>query len=368
MPTATPTPPSVFGLAWFHKPPEDGTTVGELAKASSYIHLTGPADIGYRNKLRAAGYRGPIYTYMTASAVEGPGPYKNSSAACASGYTPYDNNLAWEVDDFCRNVHPNESWFLHNSKGERLVADYFGTGRWTYLMNPGDPGWQAFAQERLAFIKDNWGYDGVWLDNVDLDLSRGKADSKNSDGRVQEYASDKEFQAAWQVWLAGVRNKLGKWPIWANLVGGGLSAGSWDAYAPYLDGTMDESFSVRWVDAWRSVEEWKGQLERADRWLASGKGLVAVGQGEKGDVERMRFTLASYLLVAQGAQSFYRYTRFDSYYNALWEYPEFSTARSLGMPTGARQEVRPGVWARQFANGTVEVDLNARTGKLTLKP
>lgn len=367
-PTSTPTSsPSVFGLAWFHKPPGDGTTPEEMAKAHSYIHLTSAADIAYRNQLRAAGYKGPIYTYMTATAVEGPGPYKTAKAPCAAGYAPNDNNLAWKVDDFCRFIHPNESWFLHNGKGERLVDDYFGSGRWTYLMNPANPGWQAFAQERLLFVRDNWGYDGVWLDNVDIDLSRARSESKNSDGVVQEFSNNDSWRAAWKVWLGGVRGKVGEWAIWANLVGGGLSSDSWDAFAPYLDGAMDESFSVRWLDGWREAGDWKSQLERADRWLASGKGLVMVGQGSKDDTGQMRFTLASYMLVAQGQEAFYRYTRFDSYYGSLWQYPEFSTARALGQPTGSRQETSPGVWTRQFSNGTVEVDLNSHVGKLIPK-
>ncbi|MEA2573720.1 MAG: hypothetical protein QOH93_1018 [Chloroflexia bacterium] len=366
-PAVTATPASVFGLAWFHKPPEDGTTPEQMAQSHKYIHLTSMADIGYRNKLRAAGFKGPIYTYIASNAVAGPGPYKDASARCEAGYQPYDNTLAWDKDDFCKYVHPHESWFLHNGAGERLVDDYFGSGRWSYLMNPMDPGWQAFSEERLVYMRDNWGYDGVWLDNVDLDLDRGTGGVNNSDGRVREYGSDAEWVVGMAEWLKGVRAKVGDWPIWANLVGGGTTASSWDAYAPYLNGAMDESFSVRWVDEWRSSEQWRGQLERASRWLGMGKGLVMVGQGPEEDVERMRFTLASYLLVAEGDQAFYRYTRFDSYYNSLWLYPEYDTARKLGAPIGPREEVVPGVWRRNFTNGTVEVDLNVHEGKIVEK-
>jgi hypothetical protein len=264
-------------------------------------------------------------------------------------------------------VHAHESWFLHNGDGERLAGDYFGSGRWTYLMNPADPGWQAFSRERLGTMRDDWGYDGVWLDNLDVDLERAKSGVKNSDGRVREYANDAEWQAGTRRWLEAMRARVGDWPMWANLVGGGLAAGSWDSYAPYLDGAMDESFAVRWLEGWRTPEQWREQLDRASRWLASGKGLVMVGQGAQDDRQRMLFTLSSYLLVAEGRQSFYRYTRFDSYYNSLWLYPEFGTARALGAPTGPREEIAPGVWRRNFTNGTVEVDLNNHEGRLVLK-
>ncbi|MDQ3703761.1 MAG: putative glycoside hydrolase [Chloroflexota bacterium] len=366
-PTATATPAPVFGLAWFHKPPDDGTTPKQLAQAHRYVHLTSLADIEYRHELRDAGYKGPVYTYITANAVEGPGPYRDSSEECEAGYEPLDNTLAWDTDDFCRYVHAHESWFLHNGDGERLAGDYFGSGRWTYLMNPADPGWQAFSQERLAFMRDNWGYDGVWLDNVDLDLDRPRTDVENADGQVREFANDAEWRAGMARWLAGVRGKVGEWPMWANIVGGGTAADSWDSYAPYLDGAMDESFSVRWIDEWRTPEQWRGELERASRWLASGKGLVMVGQGPREDEDRLRFSLASYMLVAEGEQAFFRYTRFDSYYNSLWLYPEYDTARLLGAPTGPREEVAPGVWRRNFTNGTVEVDLNVHEGRIVLK-
>ncbi len=104
-PSATPvTGPPAFGLAWFHKPPQDGTTAATLAANSRYIHLTGPSDAAFRTALRQAGFQGPIYTYTSAMSVEGPGPYKNAAASCTPGYTPRDNTLAWRLDDFCTSI------------------------------------------------------------------------------------------------------------------------------------------------------------------------------------------------------------------------------------------------------------------------
>jgi hypothetical protein len=169
-----------------------------------------------------------------------------------------------------------------------------------------------------------------------------------------------------QKWLEGLRGAVGAWPIWANLTGGRDSVDAWDPYAPYLDGAMEESFGVRWIEDWLSLDAWDVQQDRAARWLAAGKGLVMVGQGPKDDEDRMRFTLASYLLVAEGDQAFYRYTRFDSYYHNLWLYPDFDTARSLGVPSGPRQQIQPGVWRRPFTHGYVEVDATQHTGRLEL--
>ncbi len=370
-PTPTPlvTPPpagAVFGLAWFHKPPEDGTTALDIAKEHSYIHLTSKADMAFRDEVRAAGYTGPIYTYMDALAVEGPGPYKNSSVACDPSYEPHDSSMTWDIGDFCSEVHSHESWFLHNSKGARIAYDYFGHGHVEYLMNPADPGWQAWSQARLRVIRDTWGYDGVWLDNLDLDRSRSLKDSDNSDGQVREFSSDTAWGAAVVQWLAGVRKALGSYPIWANLVYGPNTVTSWDDYAPYLDGGMDESFSAPWLTGWRTPADWDTELSRAERWLASGKGLVMVGQGDRTYTKRMLFTLASYMLVAQGDQAFYRFSDYSTFYNRLWLYPEYDTARALGAPLGPRQQISSNVWRRLFANGSVEVNTDDHTGQLVL--
>ncbi|MEO5952564.1 MAG: putative glycoside hydrolase [Chloroflexia bacterium] len=359
---------SPFGLAWFHKPPQDGTTAQQLGEQSSYIHLTGTADIPFRDQLRAAGYKGPILTYTTMNAVEGPGPYKDSSATCDASYTPHDNQLAFYSGDFCKYIHGNESWFLHNSAGARIVDDYFSSGRYSYVMNPADPGWRAFAIERLKVIKSEWFYDGIWLDNVDVDRARVMSELTNSDGIIREYDSDDAWREAVSGWLAEVRQALGDYPLWANLVGGGLRADSWDAYAPYLDGAMDESFAVQWLDGWRGLSQWQAQIQRAEKWIAAGKGLIAVGQGPQDDAARMKFTLASYLLVAQGSQATFRYTRFDSYYSQMWIYPEYDSARKLGAPLGGCYEVSTGVWRRDFEHGHVEVDVQGHQGRLVGEP
>jgi hypothetical protein len=84
----------------------------------------------------------------------------------------------------------------------------------------------------------------------------------------------------------------------------------------------------------------------------------------------MRFSLASYLLVAQGAgtQSTFRYTRYDTYYEQMWLYPEYDIARQLGGPTGTCSEVSPGLWKRDFQRGYVQVDLSTHQGSLVLRP
>ena len=167
-------------------------------------------------------------------------------------------------------------------------------------------------------------------------------------------------------WLKGVRGAVGSYPMWANLVYGDNTVTGWDAYAPYLDGAMDESFAAPWLEGWRTPADWDIELSRVERWLAAGKGLVMVGQGDRSYTKRMLFTLASYMLVALGDQAFYRFSNFESLYNRLWLYPEYDTARALGAPLGPRQQISPNVWRRLFANGYVEVNTDDHTGQLVL--
>jgi hypothetical protein len=188
---------------------------------------------------------------------------------------------------------------------------------------------------------------------------------RTSDGHVQEFGDDAAWRTAMQGWLAGMRATLGAWPVWANLTSGAADS-AWDAYLPYLDGGLEESFAVHWVDGWDDAATWTADLDRAETWLGAGKSLIMVGQGARDDLERMRFTLASYMLVARADQAFYRYSRYDTYYHEMWLYPEFDTARALGAPAGSRREVQPGLWRRTFAHGYVEVNLAAHRGQLVL--
>jgi hypothetical protein len=74
-----------------------------------------------------------------------------------------------------------------------------------------------------------------------------------------------------------------------------------------------------------------------------------------------QFGLASYLLAA-GSNAYFRYANYDHYYDAWW-YSNY--ALKLGAPLGARYQKSDGVWARDFACGTVTVDTSAHVGTIT---
>src|SRR6185312_13997271 len=107
LPLAPPAPAA--RVAYFYKPPQDGTSAGFL--------LT-HADEPYMAQLRRAGYAGPILQVTAANEAEGPGPYANAHARCDASYPTYQRTVADRNGVFCRELHPHEDWFLHNLRGE----------------------------------------------------------------------------------------------------------------------------------------------------------------------------------------------------------------------------------------------------------
>jgi hypothetical protein len=140
--------------------------------------------------------------------------------------------------------------------------------------------------------------------------------------------------------------------------------GDWDDYLPYVDGVMDEFFIARWSDEYADVKTWEIQLRHMRRLREQGKGFIAVAQGTADwDAQRMRYALASYLLVARGA-AYFRYADAQQY-EELWRYADYEA--HLGRPLNDRYQTS-GVWQRDFTCGYVTVDPERKLGTIVLDP
>ncbi len=348
-------------LGYHYRPPDDGTKVSKLADQASFIILS-KNDEKYRDQIREAGYDGLILQYVMANEVDGPAD-SEPGGSCNEMFKPWQNQAANRVGDFCSFIHPNEDWFLHNEKGERLYG--MNEDRYFYRMNPASEGWRQFALERFQeFLRGNnkvapLGYDGLFFDNVELSMEKTLRQLENSDGEVKEYRSEREFRKAWQAWLRYMRNRLGSnTPLWANLIAPHRTADEWNDYLPYLDGVMNEAFvtGYNWP---LSPKQQTNELLQAEYALAQGKGVYAVSQGKQKDTSRQKFALASYLLVMQpGAPNYFRYTQ---KYDEWWHYDNYNL--NLGIPLGPRYKIKNG-WRRNFTNGYVTVDQVRRKGKI----
>ncbi|MEZ4524010.1 MAG: putative glycoside hydrolase, partial [Thermomicrobiales bacterium] len=348
-------------LAFFYVPPKDGTSVNTIASSTDFMILNGDKQ-SYHQELLDHGYSGDVIQYMLASEVAGPGPYRNSSSSCDSNYQSLQNNVAKGRGDFCRYVHQNESWFLHNGKGERLYSTR--GSRVYYHMNPASSGWRSFARSRMEADLNENGFDGFFLDNVSLSITKVQKQLNNSDYVVKEFSSDSSYRSAWTGYLSYLSGKLrtNGHVVWANLIADPNEGDSWDAYLSYLDGGMNEAWATGYGSSGLDVDKWENNLVQTERALQSGKGVIALAQGSRWDNSRQRFHLASYFLVSHPDKPLYlRYAK-DGDYDEFWWYSNYETA--LGAPLGSRYKSGSS-WKRDFQCGSVTVNPASRSASIS---
>lgn len=320
-----------------------------------------------RQDVYAHGYQGTVFQYILTYQIEGPGPLANKNQRCKNTYTPLRNNAMW-TDDFCQKVHPQESWFLHNGKGERLYSketNWDGTDIYSYYMNPASEGFRAFWVKQIK-KQNSAGWQAFFLDNVGVSYTYLEKKPTNRDGSVKEYTNDQDWQDAVIGFLQRIRKEFPNRPLWGNMVESAVVADEWKPFLPYLDGFQEENFATNWPrDVPLNATQWNVMITRAEQALALGKSVVLYGQGDRDDLERMRFSLASYMLVATAdTRATFRYTHTGNY-EELWWYPEYDM--NFGLPIGKRYR-QGSLWARDYQCGRVTVDPDQRIGQIEQLP
>ncbi|HWG38893.1 MAG TPA: putative glycoside hydrolase [Terriglobales bacterium] len=358
------------GLAFFYRPPSDGTPVAAIAAHFQLVILT-HTDEPYMAELRAAGFRGPILQYIAANETEGPGPYPNARARCDRRYPTYQRTVADRVGVFCASIHPHEAWFLHNLAGARLWTRYQsanGVWRTTYLMNPASSGWRRFLIARLKQYRQ-LGFSGFFLDNVAL--SRAGLEREPADrGGVREFPAQAGLRHAELAYLAALRRSFPGVPLWANLIQDPGTPASWDGYLPFLDGVMVENFALGWNGSPLDPASRIAQARKIAAALARGVHVIAVMQGKRNDSARLAFGLALRDALApppgSRAQLYFRYNdAFDEDYRTVWWSP--AAAAPPPPPLG------PILWGpgpftlrRQFRSGWLSINLDSATSSLSV--
>jgi hypothetical protein len=348
-------------ISLFYHPPEDGTSLQTVtARASQVIFTRG--DERYLDQMRSQGYRGAALQYFLANEASGP-----ERALCAD-YLRTGNDSTGIAGDFCSALHGDEQNFLHNGKGERLYSTLnYQEGnatrtRYYYLMNPAAPAWRSYIAQRAQDNASSLPYSGLFLDNVDLTLRRGTDMERNSDGKVAEYSSARDYSSAVVGYLQEMRRLLPTTTIWANLTESNYEPAEILPLIPYLDGVMNEYFVTQEEGRTVGPNRWATQMTQADSVTAAGKSYLAVAQGTKSDVNRMRFALASYLMIA-GPNTYFRYSDGEKYHEA-WFYDEYQNR--IGSPLGERYRVGD-LWRRDFTCGSVTVDIERRSGDIQIQ-
>jgi hypothetical protein len=343
-PTHTPGPAQAFvHLAWFYKPPEEGQ-LAQVANHFDFFILT-YKDEKERDQLKTSGVKAPFSQYLLFQTINDPG-------GCDKN--PSGNQVAFKQGDFCQisKLHPD--WFLLDQNGDRIRS-----GDENYYMDPGNDGFRQFWLERARELQETYGWDNLFLDNVEA----GRSKLLNKGESLPKYPDDASYQQAVEGFLGYIRKNYfeprGK-PIYGNIVSEGDDP-AWEQYLKYLDGAMIESFATDWSDGYRSKDEWEQQMKQVEKALAQGKTLILVAQGEQDDLQLQNFAFASYLLVNNG-KAVFRYTHSDSY-RQVWLYDNYGL--DIGTPLGNRYKENGG-WRRDFSNGYVRVNPGKHTAEIVV--
>lgn len=330
-------------LAWFYKPPAD-ENLDHLVEQYDFFILTRKDEI-QRDHLLQSGVDQPILQYLLFPVIMDPG-------SCSD--QPFHNQVAMRAGDFCDIETNHPDWFLRGAVGELLVNENGYT-----MMDPGSEGWRVFWLERARESQEAYGWNGVFLDNVEASLLK-----RLENGRIPAmYLTDASYQDAVEDnlrFLYETYFEPSRIPLYANIIAV-RDPDIWYRYLRYLDGAMIENFAVGWRAGDESPAEWEMQLSLAEGTQQAGKDIILVSQGEEFDHERQQFALASYLLVNNG-QAYFRYIHHSSY-DMHWWYDSY--ALDLGVPQGTRYQVGD-AWVRDFTRGRVVVDPAARQADILL--
>jgi hypothetical protein len=335
-------------ISWFYKPPTDGTASTQIAARHAEVVLTGRADLSFRDKLRAAGWRGRVWNY-----VEQPftaAPLNNPCGSFGVWWDLWDNQAAWEhqvgvpgTNDFCRYINGNESWMLHKpSDGTRMTRR---EGNQTqYYMNPGSQGWRQWFADRLKRDLATWKYEGIFLDDLWSNNARH--------GGFREYSTTAAYEQAVNGFIRHLKTQLPGVRVIGNTENPA-------AYTQSLDGWLYEAFAGYWSNTYQPEGEIVSLWRQTERDAMAGKDIFLIAQGERADTRKARFSFSAYLMVAHPRVSF-RYSHVTSY-QQYWDYPEYRVA--LGQPLAARRLVGGSTWRRDFQTGTAFVNLSAHSSQ-----
>jgi hypothetical protein len=249
----------------------------------------------------------------------------------------------------------------------------------TYFMDPGATGYRDYF---VSQVEDYWTdydqWDHIFLDNIFRSVGSaagGIALRANSivgdtavkyrrDGVYTAYTND-AYTDAVAGFLAHLQTNLTDvygTEIWANIVEARNYDGA-EKYFPYLQGVMLERWATDFSgdNDYPSLADWNADLELAEAALAAGTKVLCVGLGAEANTALQEFALASYLLIAEPDETWFRYAH-SSNYGEHWDFANYDT--TLGKPRGARVEVDTDVWFREYELGYVQV--NADTHDVTI--
>jgi len=205
--------------------------------------------------------------------------------------------------------------------------------------NFGSTAYQSGCAAAAIAEAKSCGADGIFWDQIDA-----TGDWTTSNGQdPSDYPTDAAWQGAVESFLSYVKTQLndnglisiGNVADWED---GSTTGIVWSAYNKDLDGGLEESWDSDGTSAGLSNGLWLIQEEEA-LWSSSQNKYIMMRDSAENSETGSNFGFASMLLVAPASNSLdsFSTTIIDNgaYFGDEADYPEFTTAKDIGAPTGS---------------------------------
>ena len=285
--------------------------------------------------------------------------YKNLSFTmaytCSSGT---DNRYLPSGVAYCDSSRNHADWFLTDPGGSRLNSYYF---QQAWMMDVGNPGYQARWLSNVLTDLRSGGWDGVMLDDTNADMGW------HLHGRtIARYPTSASWRAATRSMLATVGPALRNSGFLAipNLSTPWASdydaQATWSDWLRFTSGAVQEYYS-KWGSSssgWFAGNDWTFRQKFQTLTEQAGKIFLGLTYAPKGDERSMAWARANFLLQdepANGGALIFEATDPEAQdpYSASW-------TADVGSPVGPRFQVGS-AWRRTFTSGTVVVNPTSST-------
>jgi len=257
----------------------------------------------------------------------------------------------------------SDGWWLKDATGKKV-------SNWPYtsmlnLSNGAipDQNGQRFNDYLPEFIvnkiKASGLWDGVFYDNTWGDISwiNAKSLDLNNDGVPDSRAeADRLWAEGYKRMLANTRTLAGQDFI---IIGNGKV---YDGYQSVLNGMMLESFPSSWENGGTWASSMQTYLKLPTLNVAPQTPVINVYDKNQLNYRHVRYGLASALL----GDGFYSYDYDVMDHGQTWWYDEYNSnlgvaqSRPFNILAGANEQIKPGLWRRDFKNGVAFVNSTDR--------
>jgi hypothetical protein len=328
----------------------------------NFVKRTAPADDAYTSNPSPA-----TIQFMNASwsrLVTFPSYWdQNSKLSWYPNAWAYDDSYAIYTDPanavYQQLIQQHPDWILRDSNGKPLYVNWACEGGTCpqYAANITNPnGYRAWwISQTQPYMLRNLPYKGLWIDDVNLDLSRVSDGNGNPVTPVDPNTGQLMTVAAWRQYFADFMAQVRAAFPNAEIVHNSL----W-----YLDWTdpnvQREIQAADWINLEHGVNDpgltggtgyWSlyRLLSFVDNVHANGKAVIFDGEPPASDSDAAReYSAAAYLLISSGKDMVG-----DSSQTPTYWWSGFNT--DLGQAQGIRYSWQ-GLWRRDFARGTALVN------------